>query len=472
MKSIKKTRFLKAYKNIIILFKPLFKFKISQLKKFIILCIFTLFISIICSIISHFSISSDNNKLKYCFEDNLFFINQNTTIKPIAFYNPKTFIIDEISIINDTNILYIDTNNIIKKLDIQIKLAKMHGIYGFGFYFFSSFNNKVFNKLIDIILENIDLNIHFFIILKNEEKESYYNYSINQFFNDIKKYITDNRYIKFNNKITIGLSGNINEYDVYILRQLFKKNGFGEIFILTRASDENFIKNKSFFDGIYYSTNYDSLERIFFNFNESFGYFYTHLIYYNLDLKLPKNLTIFRTSKSMIRYPICLNNSKTCIYGDYSPEKYYFLNKILIDWTLKNNNKQNQYIFLDDFNSLEPNYLFGYANINYFSKALYGFHIINQNFNLKNFQNSILILIQIHVYYIDLLEDIINKTNNIPVYYDLYITTNNEEKKDYIEKYLKLKSKAHKYEVLITKNKGRDIVPFLVQLRRIFRNYK
>ena len=80
MKSIKKTRFLKAYKNIIILFKPLFKFKISQLKKFIILCIFTLFISIICSIISHFSISSDNNKLKYCFEDNLFFINQNTTI--------------------------------------------------------------------------------------------------------------------------------------------------------------------------------------------------------------------------------------------------------------------------------------------------------------------------------------------------------------------------------------------------------
>ena len=54
---------------------------------------------------------------------------------------------------------------------------------------------------------------------------------------------------------------------------------------------------------------------------------------------------------------------------------------------------------------------------------------MNKNFNLKNLQNSTLILIQIHIYYIDLLAEVVNKTNNIPLSFDLYITTNDEEKK-------------------------------------------
>ena len=130
------------------------------------------------------------------------------------------------------------------------------------------------------------------------------------------------------------------------------------------------------------------------------------------------------------------------------------------------------YIFLDNFQNLEPNELLGYTNINYFSKALYGLKIMNKNFNLKNLQNSTLILIQIHIYYIDLLAEVVNKTNNIPLSFDLYITTNDEEKKIYIENYLKSNTKANKYEVLITPNKGRDVVPFLIQLYDNFRNYK
>ena len=97
---------------------------------------------------------------------------------------------------------------------------------------------------------------------------------------------------------------------------------------------------------------------------------------------------------------------------------------------------------------------------------------MNRNFNLKNLQNSTLILIQIHIYYIDLLAEVVNKTNNIPLSFDLYITTNDEEKKIYIENYLKSNTKANKYEVLITPNKGRDVVPFLIQLYDNFRNYK
>ena len=473
-KSIKKEKLLKADKKNINNFKLLTKFKIGQLKKIIFLCFFVFYSSIILVIPSKTEITSDNNRLKNDFEDNIYFIKQNSTIKPIAFYNTKTYLINETLIVGSANNISININNFIKKLESQIKFAKNHGIYGFGFYFFSSSNKQVFNKPIDILIENKNLYIYFLLIWKNEEKEIYYNYSINQFFYDIKKYVTDKRYIKFDNKIVIGVDNNILEYDLNVLRQLFKENELGEIFILTNENNENkiSISNKSTFDGIYYSTHYDSLDKIPLDFNKSFGYFYTHLIYYNLDLKLPKNRNIYRTSYAMKSYPIYLNNSKTYLYGDYSPEKFYFLNKIIIDWTLENQNKENQYIFLDNFQNLEPNELLGYTNINYFSKALYGLKIMNKNFNLKNLQNSTLILIQIHIYYIDLLAEVVNKTNNIPLSFDLYITTNDEEKKIYIENYLKSNTKANKYEVLITPNKGRDVVPFLIQLYDNFRNYK
>ena len=83
-----------------------------------------------------------------------------------------------------------------------------------------------------------------------------------------------------------------------------------------------------------------------------------------------------------------------------------------------------------------------------------------------------MVMIQVHMYYIDLLKEVINKTNNMPVPFDLYITTNTKEKRDYIENYLILYSKANKFEILITPNKGRDIIPCLIQLKSIWMNYK
>jgi lipopolysaccharide biosynthesis protein len=138
-------------------------------------------------------------------------------------------------------------------------------------------------------------------------------------------------------------------------------------------------------------------------------------------------------------------------------------------------NKENQYMFINDFINLKPDPKLGYSNINSFSKALYGLpYIFNEdnNFNLENLQKKTLILIQAHIFYIDLLPEIVNKTNNMPVPFDLYITTDTEEKKDYIENYLLLKTKAKKFEVLVTQNKGRDVIPCIIQLKDIIHKYK
>ena len=123
-----------------------------------------------------------------------------------------------------------------------------------------------------------------------------------------------------------------------------------------------------------------------------------------------------------------MDDSKLNIYSDYSPEKFYLLNKIIIDWTKENHKIENQFIFIDNFENLEKDYFLGYANINYFSRALYELPIIKNHFYLNHLQNKVLIFVQTQVFYIDLIDYIINKKNNIPVPFDLFITTNTEEK--------------------------------------------
>ena len=137
----------------------------------------------------------------------------------------------------------------------------------------------------------------------------------------------------------------------------------------------------------------------------------------------------------MNKYPIFINTTKSSIFPDYSPEKFYFLNKIIVNWTQTKYKKDNQYIFINDFSNLLQTTSFGYANINYFSKSLFGLPLIsnnNKNLNLQKLEKGVSVLIQAHIYYTDLMHEIINKTNNIPVPFDLYITTNNKEKKDFI----------------------------------------
>ena len=61
--------------------------------------------------------------------------------------------------------------------------------------------------------------------------------------------------------------------------------------------------------------------------------------------------------------------------------------------------------------------------------------------NLKNLTNKI--AIQAHVYYEDLIDQIIEKTNNIPIKFDLFISTDSKIKKKIIENHIKNNSNAN-----------------------------
>ena len=416
-----------------------------------------------------------NNRMQFTKEEDIDFSGYSTTIKPIAIYLPET------NSVNDTN-----KNYIFEKIKSHINLAKNHGIFGFAFYYFLSDNNyNYFNEFLDLYIEEESLDTPFLLIINNEnndvlnQKAKNNLLSDNLYISDIKNYISDKRYIHFDNKPAIGINhNNNNQNDIQLLKQKLKENELEEIFILSNISDKNVfnIIDTKLVDGLLFSTSFSLLERVKFFWKNMCGYFYTHLLYYNkYNCSDQKNINIFRTTKPLKNYPELNKKDNFDIYRDYSPEKFYFLNKIIVNWTLINHNENNQFIFVENFQDLEPDNKLGYTNINILSKVIFNLPLISDDensFNLINLKNRALVLVQAHIYYTDLLPDVVNKTNNIPVPFDLYITTNNEEKKDFIEKYLKLYSKANKYEILVTPNKGRDVIPFLIQLEHVVKAYK
>ena len=146
--------------------------------------------------------------------------------------------------------------------------------------------------------------------------------------------------------------------------------------------------------------------------------------------------------------------------------------------TKGNNNKNNYFIFINAWNNwkecsyLEYDEKFGYASLNALSKALFNLPLRNNNFNLLNLKKYCKIAIQAHIFYKDLIIEMFNKINNLPVKFDLFISTISIEIKNIIIKYIKKYSKSNKYEVIIVKNKGRDILPLLIQLKTKIKQYK
>ena len=136
---------------------------------------------------------------------------------------------------------------------------------------------------------------------------------------------------------------------------------------------------------------------------------------------------------------------------------------VLLLFNAWNNHKENSF--------LEPNEEFGFSYLNYFSKAIFNLDN-NIVYNFQALKNKCKVAIQIHLFYKDLINDIINKTNNIPVKFDMFITITSQQKVNILEKYIKKFSKANHFEIMIVENKGRDVIPFLNQIKNKFKYYK
>jgi len=85
--------------------------------------------------------------------------------------------------------------------------------------------------------------------------------------------------------------------------------------------------------------------------------------------------------------------------------------------------------------------------------------------NKNNIQNSEItknVAVHAHIYYEDTTDIIVNYLKNIPFKFDLYITTDTQNKLTIIDKRFEILSNIKSKKIFITPNRGRNIAPMLV----------
>ena len=405
------------------------------------------------------------------FEENLNendkkFIGERVELKPIALYYPEYNNISYAKYFNRTlkkdNINKYEINKLVNE---QIKLAKEHQIYGFGI-FYNLYNfNKISRITTDIFLKQ--KKFPYFLIWRNEAVDDINIDILTTLINNIGKYMISDNYIKFEGKPILSINNpdnNLNRRNLILTLRKLSKEKFGKLFLLypfrDNYSNPNFIDQ---FDGIYdfskldlYHENNNSPNIIYYS-----GFIYKNVILNNLDV----NFKLFRT--------FYLNYYN---FSDYKPEKFYILNKIVLQSEKYKYSSNSGFLFIDSWNDyFNGNYLefdekFGYSSINSFSKSILNLSYKTISF-IYNYSKATMIAMHIHIFYEKLFPRILRRINLIPFKYDLFISTVTEEKKLFIEKLL-VNSNHNKYEIKIFKNIGRDIYPFLTQMKSHFKQYK
>ena len=381
---------------------------------------------------------------------------------------------------------------VIKK---QVDLAKSHGIYGFGIYYYWFSGKRLLEKPLDLFLNNKDIDFKFLLIWANEDwtrrwngyegkiliKQEYKKSDPYDFIKDIKKYIIDERYIKINSKPVLGIYEpkkipNLSN-TIFIWREESKNIGIGELYIIACLNTYNFdeMKKLKLFEGVYEFSPRDSLQLLI---KDSLLVLYGSVLYKNID-SISANDDFYLFRGSMTEFDNSPRKKEaSSIFKNYSPEQFYMVNKKIIEWTRNRYDKNNRFIFINAWNEwgegayLEPDTKYGYASINSLSKALFDRPYKEIKINHTYFNNESIIAIQVHLYYDDLIEEIVNKTNNIPIFFDLYISTDSLYKKNKIIDYIKNNSKSKNVEILVVENKGRDVMPLLIQMKNKVKKYK
>ena len=401
------------------------------------------------------------------YQSNLDFSKFNTKYKILAIYYPLNYI-NKITFEENENTNEKEEINLSESLiEQQIKLAKIHGIFGYGIVYNLNKSIKSNEEIFNIFSnENLN-NFSFFMILKHyqnynqqnqtslNEKKTFNEKNISIFIDSFRKYFTSKNYIKFRGKPILGIFHcSFTNQLIHYIRNYENKNENGSIYIISifsGKSDFGYLNLTNSF--VEFPSQNIGLEK---NISKEYiyNYYYPNLI--TNKGAFPKNITNF------------------FVVNGCRPEKFYIIFKEFLNLTKA---EEDSFLLFNAWNDyrenyyLEPDKKMGFAYLNYLSKAI--FNIENYEiYNLETLNNKCKIAIQVHIFYEDLIGEIINKTNNIPAKFDLLITITSINIYNNLEYYIKQFSNANKFEILIVENKGRDILPFLSQIKLQFKNYK
>lgn len=398
----------------------------------------------------------------------------------------------------------------IEALKKQVALARRHGIYGFAIYYYWFSGKRLIEKPVDMLLEHREIDFPFMLIWANESwtrawdgkekdvliKQEYAPQDAKNFIADLKKYLVDGRYIRIDGKPVIGVYEPLAVPDltgtIAAWREVARDIGVGEIFVLACATDKSSesLDEIGLFDGVY---EFPPRSKGFCNWfprrGSAISFDYRDLMEAaRADLGGRLSVPFFRGS--MLEWDNSARKGRNYNnWEGYSPRRFFIYNKVLVAWSRRNLNEDKRFIFINAWNDwgegtyLEPDTKYGYAHINTLSRAVFDlpydengddrsvYFTGAEMHEPKLVVKGTRIAVQAHVFYRGLTAEVVGKTNNIPAPFDLYITTTTRENAAAIRAYTDAHSRADKVEVVVVENRGRDVLPFLAQMRDVLQSY-
>lgn len=410
----------------------------------------------------------------------------NTDIKPIAFYSVAQ---TDIALLAARKPLYLNhyspriplvySNNASERINYHIKLAKEYQIYAFCYEvndtnkyknFISALNlcdkTHPFCLSLDACLTADDINTvlnitDFSKMIKLDEK-----YIIILDIRRLKNYKDIDSFI--NSAFSI-ISHNIKDFQIWCR--------------ILHTADINHDKISRYI----YSADTDKMPSISAN---SVSYINKKIQHYLYSYDFLAHFFCHHIIKSDKPFYKTIINGKDTLYkNELSVYKYSL--EIFYNWIktecsfLRDNFKENErFLFIDSFNNWDeyshtaPEKKTGYAYLNtmyraVFNKKIYGKKLSSYSQAMpEEMCSKAQICLQIHIFYLDLLENIVTEINKIPYAFDCYISTDSTDKAEYIRNYFKSHSNDVNVIVEIYDNKGRDVYPLIAQMSKYVTKYK
>jgi lipopolysaccharide biosynthesis protein len=385
----------------------------------------------------------------------------------------------------------------------QIKIAKNYGIHGFCFHYYWFDGKKVMDLPIQQFIDNKELDFPFCINWANENWTKKWDGRDNDiileqkhskeddklFLESVKDILLDDRYIKVDGKVLLmiyrpNLFPNIKQ-TVKTWRKYAKELGIGELYLVLTHSFEEINPNSLGFDAaVDFSPNDFSFkfeeEKVIFPeekkinenqlfYNEKYKgliFDYKSLLSASLEYKKPE-YTKFRSLCPSWDNDARKKGNDSIIYHNASPSKYEKWLDHLLEYTnqeMKNNDEK--LVFINAWNEwgegayLEPDRKYGYSYLEktYNTISKYQTEIIREVNRTQNKIKRNDTAVIVHLYYVDLWEELSSKLNILNNEFDLYISLTRDIT---LELITKIKSMFPYVTLFIFENRGRDILPFL-----------
>ena len=401
----------------------------------------------------------------------------------------------------------LDDIEVMKK---QARLAREHGVYGFCFYYYWFSGKRLLERPVDLLLRHPEVDIPFCLCWANENwtrtwdgqnrdiliGQNYSREDDEAFLPDMKKYLDDPRYIRVDGKPVIVV---YNPAQIPDCRRTFdawrrtaRETGVGEILIWTCRTADNTAGSLGITDRVDGEVCFPphnlprqsaQVQGIDLGGKKAGIFSYRLLSAYacqTLAQKDPAPVPVHPGIMLGWDNAARRKDGWNTYYG-FRPESFYDWAMAAIRRTREDLPEQERYFFINAWNEwgegtyLEPDEKYGYAGINTLSRALAGLPfrddltVITDADPVCN--TAPRIAVQVHMFYTETLAQTVENLNFLPLPFDAYFTTDTEQKAAQIRRALENTCRCEKSAVLVTENRGRDVLPFLTQMAPVAAQY-